>query len=93
MCDTFTACFQKLERLSTQDLDRSVAELVQAENHNVAMIIAHLAEISRRKADLASGYRNLFDYCVRTRVRWMSCVHGITSCSPRRSSARSTCAG
>jgi len=41
-----------------------VADLVRVENNNVALVIAHLAEISRRKVDLERGYRGLFDYGV-----------------------------
>jgi hypothetical protein len=65
MTETFKACFEKLESLSTQELDRSVAELVHVENRNVALVIAHLAELSRRKGDLKLGYPNLFVYCVK----------------------------
>ncbi len=65
MTETFKACFEKLEALTTQELDRSVAELVQVENRNVALVIAHLAELSRRKGDLKLGYPNLFVYCVK----------------------------
>lgn len=64
MCELFKAFFERLEGLSAQELDRSVAELVLAENKNVALVIAHLAEISRRKVDLERGYRGLFDYGV-----------------------------
>src|SRR5688572_23605380 len=65
MSETFKACFEKLELLSTQELDRSVAELVQVENRNVALVIAHITELSRRKGDLKLGYPNLFVYCVK----------------------------
>jgi hypothetical protein len=64
MSDSFTAYFERLEGLSTEALDRSAAELALAENCHVAQVIAHLAEISRRKADLERGYPNLFEYCV-----------------------------
>src|SRR4029453_5165877 len=37
----------------------------RAENRPVADVIAHLAEISRRKAALERGYPSLFEYCVR----------------------------
>ena len=60
--------FESLERLSTEALDHSVEELVRAEKRNVALVIAHIAEISRRKADLECGYKNIFDYCV-TRLK------------------------
>ena len=65
MCETFKACFEKLEVLTNKELDRSVVELVAVENRNVALVIAHLSEISRRKAELEHGYRSLFDYGVR----------------------------
>ena len=58
----FTAYFEQLERLSTEDLDRSVVDLVLAEKQNVAFVIAHIAEISRRKGDLERAYPNLFVY-------------------------------
>jgi hypothetical protein len=64
MCESFKACFHRLEGLSSQELDRSVADLVRVENNNVALVIAHLAEIARRKVDLERGYRGLFDYGV-----------------------------
>jgi len=63
--EKFTAYFERLEGLSSEELDRSVAELVRAENRNVALVIAHIAEISRRKGELERGYPNLFEYCVR----------------------------
>src|SRR2546428_705118 len=65
MSEKFTAYFERLEGLSTEELDRSVAELVRAENRNVALVIAHIAEISRRRGELERGYPNLFEYCVR----------------------------
>src|SRR5437867_9244842 len=65
MGEKFTAYFERLEGLSTEELDRSVAELVRAENRNVALVIAHIAEISRRRGELERGYPNLFEYCVR----------------------------
>ena len=65
MSERFTAYFEQLERLSTEDLDRSVVDLVLAEKQNVAFVIAHIAEISRRKADLERAYPNLFVYCLR----------------------------
>src|SRR5882762_5990050 len=65
MSEKFTAYFERLEGLSTEELDRSVAELVRAENRNVALVIAHIAEISRRRGELERGYPNPFEYCVR----------------------------
>ena len=56
---------EKLERLSTEELDHSIAKLVRDEKRNVALVIAHIAEMSRRKGHLERGYKSLFDYCVR----------------------------
>ena len=64
MSEHFVAYFERLERLSTEDLDRSTVELVGAEKQTVAHVIAHIAEISRRKADLELAYPNLFEYCL-----------------------------
>ena len=65
MIDQFKSYFVKLERLSSAELDRSAEKLVVAENGNIAKLIAHIAEMSARKAALELGYKNLFDYCVR----------------------------
>jgi hypothetical protein len=62
MSEKFTAYFQRLEGLATEELDRSVAELVLAENRHVALVIAHIAAISRRRGDLERGYPNLNSY-------------------------------
>ena len=65
MFDKFKSYFLKLERLSSAELDRSAQKLVLAENGNIAKLIAHIAEMSTRKAALELGYKNMFDYCVR----------------------------
>jgi len=65
MMERFKTYFEKLEGLSTEELDQSVEKLVRAEKRNVALVIAHIAEISRRKGHVERGYNNLFDYCVR----------------------------
>ena len=57
--------FETLEGLTTEALDHSAVKLVRAEKPNVALLIAHISEMSRRKAELECGYKNLFDYCVR----------------------------
>jgi len=57
--------FDALERLSTDELDRSTKNLVLREKKNLACVIAHLAEIAKRKVHLECGYKNLFEYCVR----------------------------
>jgi len=64
MMERFKAYFEKLEALSIDELDRSAEKLVRLEKRNVALLIAHIAEISRRKAELERGYRSIFDYCV-----------------------------
>ena len=56
---------RSLEGLSTLELSRAVEELVATERRTTATLIAHLAEISRRKGHLELGYKSLFDYCVR----------------------------
>jgi hypothetical protein len=65
MIERFKTHFETLEALSTEALDESVVKLVRAENQNTALVIAHLAEMSRRKGALERGYKNLFDYAVR----------------------------
>ncbi len=57
MLDRFKTYFAKLERLSNGELDRSAEQLVCAEKRNVAKLIAHVAEMSRRKAALELGYK------------------------------------
>ena len=54
----------KLKVLSTSELARSAEKLVTSERQHVALLIAHLAEFSERKAHLELGYKNLFEYCV-----------------------------
>ena len=55
--------FERLEGLSTEELDRSTEKLVRDEKRNVALVIAHIAEMSRRKGHVERGYKNLWDYC------------------------------
>src|SRR5262249_766793 len=59
------AYFGRLERLSTEELDQEAQKCVLLEQRNVAWVIAHLCEISKRKAHLKLGYSSLFDYGVR----------------------------
>ena len=63
MIEKVKTYFERLERLSTEELDHSVKKLVRAEKRNVALVIAHIAEMSRRKGHLERGYKNLFGYC------------------------------
>lgn len=65
MMERFKAYFEKLEGLSSEELDRSAEKLVRLEKQNVALLIAHIAEMSRRKAELERGYKNMFEYCVK----------------------------
>ena len=65
MIEKLKTYFERLEGLTTEELDHSVEKLVRAEKRNVALVIAHIAEMSRRKGHLERGYKNLFDYCVR----------------------------
>ena len=65
MIERFQTYFETLEHLSTEELDRSVEKLVRAEKRNVALVIAHIAEMSRRKGQLERGYKSLFEYCTR----------------------------
>ncbi|MEE9263461.1 MAG: hypothetical protein V3V11_03295 [Vicinamibacteria bacterium] len=64
MLERFKNYFGKLERLSDSELDRSAEKLVCAEKQNVAKLIAHIAEMSRRKVVLELGYKSTFHYCV-----------------------------
>jgi 5-methylcytosine-specific restriction endonuclease McrA len=65
MTEKMKAYFQMLERLSTEELDRSIESLVRVEKRNVALMIAHIAEIARRRGHVERGYKNLFEYCTR----------------------------
>ena len=59
------ACFERLEKLSTEELDQEAQTCVLSEQKCVASLIADLSEISKRKAHLELGYKDLFDYGVR----------------------------
>jgi len=63
MKEKIATYFDALQRLSTAELDRSAKGLVVREKKHLACVIAHLAEISKRKAHLECGYKNLFEYC------------------------------
>jgi len=68
MVEKIKAYFESLEGLTTEALISSAEKLVRTEKRNLALLIAHIAEMSRRKTYLECGYKNLFDYCV-TRLR------------------------
>ena len=57
MIDKIKAYFETLETLSTEELDRSAEKLVRAEKRNVVLVIAHIAEMSRRKGHLEPAHR------------------------------------
>ena len=63
--ENLEAYFERLEKLSTEELDREAQRCVLSEQRSVACVIAHLAEISRREAHLRLGFTSLFDYGVR----------------------------
>ena len=63
MADTMTRYFEKLNKTESHDLDIKVCDLVKKEKQHTALIIAHIAEIGRRKYHLELGYKNLFEYC------------------------------
>ena len=65
MVEKFKRYFKKLEDFSRDELIRSAAKLVVAENGNIAKLIAHLAEMSTRKTALELGYKSLYDYGIR----------------------------
>ncbi len=57
MIEQIKAYFESLERLSTEELDDSIEKLVRVEKRNVALMIAHIAEMARRKAISSAGTR------------------------------------
>ena len=63
MIEKIKTYFETLASLSTEELDRSIDKLVRAEKRNVALMIAHIAEMARRKGHVERGYKNLFEYC------------------------------
>ena len=93
MLERFKNYFGKLERLSDGELDRSAETLVCAEKQNVAKVIAHIAEMSRRKVALELGYKSTFHYCVErlhlsegsvaSRIHVVQCFDSFPS-APRR---------
>src|SRR5215470_12881837 len=63
--ENLEAYFERLEKLSTEELDQEAQKCVLSEQRSVACVIAQLAEISRREAHLRLGFTSLFDYGVR----------------------------
>jgi hypothetical protein len=56
--------FVMLESLSNEDLDRSARQIAVREKHEAARLIAHIAEIGKRRYYLDVGCGSLFEYCV-----------------------------
>ena len=65
MRETIERYARTLEGLSVVELSSGAEKLVSFQRRNEAALIAHLAELSRRKGHLELGYRSLFDYCER----------------------------
>ncbi len=63
MRDRIVRYAHRLESLSISELSRGAENLVSRERRYTAALIAHLAEISRRKGHLELGFKNLFEYC------------------------------
>jgi hypothetical protein len=66
--DSMASCVQRIGELAEDKLDTEAFRLVGIEKDHMAQMIAHLAEIARRKLHLAWGFDNLFTYCV-TRLK------------------------
>src|SRR5580765_7117716 len=49
--------------LSDDELVAEVQSLVQSERHATAQLVAHLAELDRRRLYLGAGFSSLFAYC------------------------------
>jgi len=50
-------------RFSSRELLARVKDLVAHEREATAVLIAHLAELDRRRLYLGEGYSSLFTYC------------------------------
>ncbi len=61
MRDKIVRYAHQLESLSIAELSQGAKKLVLRERRYTAALIAHLAEISRRKGYLKLGYKSLFD--------------------------------
>ncbi len=65
MLEKYEASFERLKKLSNDELDRLAYDLVRVEKRNVAETIAHLSEISKRRLHIELGFSSLFEYCVK----------------------------
>ncbi len=59
----FKEYLDELASLPERDLQQSAEKLFAVEKQHMARVIAHLAEISRRKSYLELGHSSLFYYC------------------------------
>ena len=59
----FKKYLDELASLPERELQQSTEKLFVVERQHMARVIAHLAEISRRKLYLELGHSSLFDYC------------------------------
>ena len=57
MVNKIKAYFETLEGLSAEELSESVEELVRTEKRNVALVIAHIAEMSRGRRSSPAATR------------------------------------
>ena len=55
---------EQIRELSSTDLGNQIRRLADQEHVQVARLIAHLAEVSRRGLHLGLGYSSLFEFCV-----------------------------
>lgn len=60
-----TSYSESLRELTSHQLAKKTEQLGKREHALVAQLIAHLAEISRRKLHLDLGFRSLFEYCLK----------------------------
>ena len=51
-----------LKKLTDQNLDGDLKELVASEREILSKILLHIVEVERRKLYLTFGYSSLFDY-------------------------------
>ncbi len=63
MRDKIVRYAHQLESLSIAELSQGAEKLLSRERRYTAALIAHLAEISRRKGHLELGFKSLFEYC------------------------------
>ena len=60
MSERVEAYFAMLKSRTSEDLDRSARALALREKHDVARLIAHIAEIGERDYHLELSYKSLF---------------------------------